>query len=250
MGVEAFRKELEKRCGFELEDIQPYQFTARKDRYGWMQDYKGNWHYTLFVENGRVTDESPIALQKALLDIAETQKAVFRFTSNQNVIISDIQPQDKKDIEDILQQHGILLRDENISSIRKNAIACVALPTCPLALAEAQRYLPDLITNIEPLLIKHGLSSEDIVLRMTGCPNGCARPYAAEIGLVGTSPGHYNLHIGGDHEGTRLNVKFKEQLDEANILVELDQLFKQYADKRNKHERFGDFVLKEVLHVS
>ncbi len=247
MGVEAFRKELEKRCGFELEDIQPYQFTARKDRYGWMQDYKGNWHYTLFVENGRVTDEGPIALQKALLDIAETQKAVFRFTSNQNVIISDIQPQDKKDIEAILQQHGILQRDENISAIRKNAIACVALPTCPLALAEAQRYLPNLITKIEPLLIKHGLLSEDIVLRMTGCPNGCARPYAAEIGLVGTSHGHYNLHIGGDREGTRLNVKYKEQLGEISIIETIDLLLKAYKEQKHGDETFGDFANRQYL---
>lgn len=247
MGVEAFRKELENRCGFELEAIQPYRFTARKDRYGWMQDYKGNWHYTLFVENGRVTNDGPAALQKALLEIATTGKSVFRFTSNQNVIISDILPQDKNEIEVILQQYGILQRDENISSIRKNAIACVALPTCPLALAEAQRYLPDLITKIEPLLIKHGLSSEDIVLRMTGCPNGCARPYAAEIGLVGTSPGHYNLHIGGDREGTRLNVKYKEQLDEISIIETIDLLLKAYNEQKQGDETFGDFANRQYL---
>lgn len=250
MGVDTFRTELEKRCGFELENIQPYQFTERKDRYGWMQDYKGSWHYTLFVENGRITNDGPVALQDALLEIATAGKSVFRFTSNQNVIISDILPQDKNEIEAILQQHGILERDEKISSIRKNAIACVALPTCPLALAEAQRYLPDLITKIEPLLSKYGIASEDIVLRMTGCPNGCARPYAAEIGLVGTSQGHYNLHIGGDREGTRLNRKYKEHLNEAEILAALDQLFQQYATNRNHNDRFGDFILKEVLHVS
>ena len=247
MGVEAFRKELEKRCGFELEDIQSYQFTERRDRYGWMHDDKGNWHYTLFVENGRVTDDGPVALQKALLEIATTRKSVFRFTSNQNVIISDILPQDKKEIEAILQQHGILQRDENISSIRKNAIACVALPTCPLALAEAQRYLPDLITKIEPLLIKYGIASEDIVLRMTGCPNGCARPYAAEIGLVGTSQGHYNLHIGGDREGTRLNVKYKEQLDEASIIETIDLLLKAYKEEKYTGETLGDFANRQYL---
>lgn len=246
MGIDTFRAELEKRCGFELEEVQTYQFTERTDRYGWMQDYKGNWHYTLFVENGRVINEC----QKALLEIATIGKSVFRFTSNQNVIISDIAPQHKNEIAAILQQHGILERDANISSIRKNAIACVALPTCPLALAEAQRYLPDLITKIEPLLSKYGMSSEDIILRMTGCPNGCARPYAAEIGLVGTSPGHYNLHIGGDREGTRLNIKYKEQLDESEILTELDQLLQLYANNRNHNERFSDYILREVLHVS
>jgi sulfite reductase (NADPH) hemoprotein beta-component len=250
MGVETFRNELEKRCGFELEEVKPYTFTSRKDRYGWMQDHNGNWHYTLFVENGRVTDDGLIPLKTALLTIASTQKSVFRFTSNQNLIISDILSNDKPIIEEILKQYGILERDEALSSIRKNAIACVALPTCPLALAEAQRYLPDLITKIEPLLIKYDLSSEDIVLRMTGCPNGCARPYAAEIGLVGTSPGHYNLHIGGDREGTRLNVKFKEQLEESEIIQILDQLLQAYVKEKNEEESFGDFANRKYISIA
>lgn len=245
MGVAAFREELEKRCGFALEETKAYQFTQRIDRYGWKQDYKGNWHYTLFVENGRVTDESSVPLKTALLEIAQTHKAIFRFTSNQNVIISDILPENKTAIVALLNRYGILQRDEDLSAIRKNAIACVALPTCPLALAEAQRYLPELISKMEPLLSKHGLSDEDIVLRMTGCPNGCARPYAAEIGLVGTSPGHYNLHIGGDREGTRLNKKFREQLDEASILTELDQLFEKYKLQKITGESFGDFANRQ-----
>lgn len=249
MGVEVFRTELEKRCGFELEEARPYNFTSRKDHYGWMKDHKGNWHYTLFVENGRVTDEASIPLKTALLEIAQTKKVVFRFTSNQNVIISEIQSNDKPIIEDILERFGIIQHDETLSSIRKNAIACVALPTCPLALAEAQRYLPDLITKIEPLLVKHGLSSEDIVLRMTGCPNGCARPYAAEIGLVGTSPGHYNLHIGGDREGTRLNVKFKEQLQEPEIIQILNELFQEFVNEGLQQESFGDFANRKHLNA-
>ncbi len=211
MGVEAFRKELEKRCGFELEEAKPYQFTERIDRYGWQEDHKGNCHYTLFVENGRVTDEADVPLKTALLELAETGKLIFRFTSNQNLILSEISASDKTIIDEILQRYGILKRDEAISALRKNAISCVALPTCPLALAEAQRYLPVLIDKIEPLLTKHGLAEENIVTRMTGCPNGCARPYAAEIGFVGTGPGRYNLHIGGDREGTRINTKDKEQ---------------------------------------
>lgn len=244
-----FEKNWKKRCGFELEEIKPYRFTERIDRYGWMQDHKNNWHYTLFVENGRVTDESSVPLKTALLKIAETEKVVFRFTSNQNLIISDISASNKQSVEDILRYYGILQRDESIAAIRKNAIACVALPTCPLALAEAQRYLPELITKIEPLLDKYGLAEEDIIIRMTGCPNGCARPYAAEIGLVGTSPGHYNLHIGGDREGTRLNTRFREQLNEEAILKELDHLFEQYASRRHVYGSFGDFSEKEILHV-
>jgi sulfite reductase (NADPH) hemoprotein beta-component len=247
MGVDAFRKELEQRCGFTLEEAKSYHFTERIDRYGWLTDYKGNWHYTLFVENGRVTDEADVPLKTALLELAQTGKLIFRFTSNQNLILSEIDPVDKPVIESILQHYGIIDRDRAISALRKNAISCVALPTCPLALAEAQRYLPSLISKIEPLLEKHELNSEDIITRMTGCPNGCARPYAAEIGLVGTGPGRYNLHLGGDREGTRLNTKYKEQLDETAILAELDTLFDQYHKNRNQHESFGNYVQRAIL---
>lgn len=247
MGVAVFRKELEQRCGFALEEPKPYQFTERKDRYGWLQDYTSNWHYTLFVENGRVSDEGDVPLKTALLELASTGKLVFRFTSNQNLILSEIKDADKVTIETILTKYGILQRGSAISALRQNAIACVALPTCPLALAEAQRYLPSLITKIEPLLNKYQLQEDDIVIRMTGCPNGCARPYAAEIGLVGTGPGQYNLHIGGDREGTRLNTKYKEQLNEEQILIALDSLFADYQLQRNPSESFGDFSHRQYL---
>lgn len=247
MGVKAFSKELEQRCGFALEPSKPYRFTERIDRYGWEADHKGNWHYTLFVENGRVTDEADVPLKTALLELAETGKLMFRFTSNQNLILSEVHPDDKLLIETILERYGIAERDKAISALRKNAISCVALPTCPLALAEAQRYLPSLISKIEPLLNKHGLADENIITRMTGCPNGCARPYAAEIGLVGTGPGRYNLHLGGDREGTRLNTKYKEQLDETAILTELDAVLGQYHNNRYQQESFGDYVQRTLL---
>ena len=124
-------------------------------------------------------------------------------------------------------------------------MACVALPTCPLALAEAQRYLPALITRIEPLMNKYSLGEEEIVIRMTGCPNGCARSYIAEVGLVGTGPGRYNLHLGGDRVGARLNKIYKENIDEAEILQSLDELFKEYAAGRNAGETFGDFSMRK-----
>lgn len=247
MGVDAFRKELEQRCGFKLDEAKPYQFTERIDRYGWLTDYKGNWHYTLFVENGRVTDEADVPLKTALLELAETGKLIFRFTSNQNLILSEIDEADKPAIENILHRYGIIERDQAISALRKNAISCVALPTCPLALAEAQRYLPSLISKIEPLLKKHSLEDDNIIMRMTGCPNGCARPYAAEIGLVGTGPGRYNLHLGGDREGTRLNTKYREQLDEEAILNELDHVLDQFSKNRNPQEHFGDYVQRTLL---
>jgi sulfite reductase (NADPH) hemoprotein, beta-component len=247
MGVEAFKQELEKRCGFALEPERPYQFTHRVDDYGWHKNHEGKWYYTVFVENGRVLDDEKLALKTALLEVAKTGKANFRFTCNQNVIVSDIAQKDKKRIEKILKQFGVIEHTEKAGALRKSSIACVALNTCPLALAEAQRYLPKLIDKIEPLLAKYQLQNDDISLRMTGCPNGCGRPYAAEIGFIGTSYGRYNLHIGGDREGMRLNKKYRESLDEPAILKELDELFEKYSRNRKKGETFGDYAIREKL---
>lgn len=244
-GVDFFVQELEKRIGFKLEPAKPFEFTERRDYYGWEKNHQGLWYYTLFIENGRVLDENNFNLKTALLKIAETGKANFRFTCNQNLILSDIKEGDKKEIESILKDYGVIDHTESASVVRKNAMACVALNTCPLALAEAQRYLPSLLTKIEGLLQQHGLLNEDIIIRMTGCPNGCARSYLGEIGFVGTALGHYNMHLGADHVGQRLNRIYKESLDEAGILKELDSLFKVYAAERTIGEPFGDFSLRK-----
>ncbi|HEY0677410.1 MAG TPA: NADPH-dependent assimilatory sulfite reductase hemoprotein subunit [Chitinophagaceae bacterium] len=244
-GVDWFREELERRIGFPLEKPKPYQFTERTDYFGWQKSDDGSWHYTVFVENGRVLDDEKLSLKTALLEAAKTGKVNFRFTCNQNVILADIKEDDKQQINNILEQFNILKHTEGSSVIRKNSMACVALNTCPLALAEGQRYLPELITKIEPLLQKHNLSNDDIIIRMTGCPNGCARPYVAEIGFVGTAYGRYNMHLGGDHEGERLNKIYKEQLDEAAILEELDGLFSVYSLERRTGESFGDFSVRK-----
>jgi len=243
-GADWYRQELERRTGFPLEDPRPYTFNDRTERYGWQQDHKGLWHYTLFVENGRVVDEA-VPVKTALLEVAETGKANFRFTVNQKIIVADVKKKDKALIDGILEKYRIIEDTEAASAIRKNSIACVALPTCGLALAESQRYLPSLITHIERLMGGHELSEEEIIIRMTGCPNGCGRPYAAEIGFVGTALGRYNLYLGGDHEGTRLNRLYKENLDEAAILKELDLLFWLYKKERITGERFGDFALRQ-----
>jgi sulfite reductase (NADPH) hemoprotein beta-component len=244
MGVPAFKAELEKRCGFELEPARSYVFTQRRDDYGWYQNHEGKWNYTVFTENGRVLDDDKVALKTALLEVAKTGAANFRFTCNQNVILSDILPEQRQQVEDILNRFGLIAHTDNAGAVRKSAIACVAFNTCPLALAEAQRYLPVFITKLEPVLAKHGLSDDEISLRMTGCPNGCGRPYAAEIGLIGTAYGQYNLHIGGDRNGYRLNKKYKENLDEPAILTELDTLLGQYSQQRNNGETFGDFAIR------
>ena len=247
MGVDNFKKEVEKRTGFELEPAKPYIFNQRSDYYGWQKGENGLWYYTVFVENGRVLDDEKLALKTALLEVAKTGKSNFLFTANQNVIISDVNENDKEAIQKLLEKFKITEHTEGASSIRKNSMACVALPTCPLALAEAQRYMPALISKIEPLLVQHGLGEEDIIMRMTGCPNGCARPYAAEIAFVGTAPGRYNLQIGGDHQGQRLNKLYKESLDEVSILQELNNLFATFKNEKNGSEKFGDFVMRKQL---
>jgi sulfite reductase (NADPH) hemoprotein beta-component len=245
MGVDQFKKELETRTGFALEEARPFRFTKRADYYGWEQSQQGLWYYTLFVENGRVLDDEKLAMKTALLEIARTGKANFRFTCNQNMIISDIQPADKEAIQEILEKYHLIDYTDGTSVIRKNAMACVAFNTCPLALAEGQRYMPTLLGKIEPLLAKYNLEDEDIIMRMTGCPNGCARPYAAEVGFVGTAYGKYNMHLQGDYEGTRLNKIYRENLDEAAILSEMDMLLGSFKQERNTGERFGDFTLRK-----
>ncbi len=241
LGVDFFKKEVEKRVGFELEKERPFSFTQRKDYYGWEQNHQGLWYYTVFVENGRVLDDEQLKMKTAFFEIAKTGKANFRFTCNQNVIISDIAEKDKKKIESILKKYGIVDHTNNASAARKNSMACVALNTCPLALAEAQRYLPSLLSKIELLLKQYDLQEEEIIIRMTGCPNGCGRSSNSEIGFIGTSLGHYNLHIGGDYLGLRLNKKYKDNLDEEAILQELNFLFSEFKEKRKKSETFGDF---------
>lgn len=233
--VEGFKQELENRIGFRLQDARPYTFTERSDRYGWLQGHDGKWYYTLFIEHGVIKPyQKTFLAELALLNISN-----FIFTANQNLMLGEIRPEDKDTIAALLAKHEI---EVETSGLRRNSMACVALPTCPLALAEAQRYLPELVTKLEPLLERHNLLDDDIVIRMTGCPNGCGRPYVAEIGFVGTAAGQYNLMVGGDRFGERLNQLYKEKLDETQILQEADLLFERFTAERNIGETFGDYT--------
>lgn len=250
LGIDQYRAEVEKRTGFSFEPAREFTFTQRKDRYGWIQNHEGKWFYTVFVEHGRILNTSEYPLKLGLLKIAQTGKANFRFTCNQNLILADIDEKDKAEIEAILKEHRISEHTDGASALRKNSVACVALNTCSLALAEAQRYLPSLVTKIEPILEKYGLLEEDITIRMTGCPNGCGRSPNAEIGFVGTAYGKYNLHIGGDRLGMRLNTKFKENIGEEEILTTLDELFGIYVQKRLTGETFGDFSFRYLLNLN
>lgn len=249
LGLDWWKQELERRCGFELEEVKPFTFESRRDFYGWEQNHEGLWYYTVFVENGRVLDDENVAMKSALFEVAKKGKVNFIFTCNQNLILGDVKQQDKEAIQEILERYRIIEHTDNASVIRKNAMACVALNTCPLALAEGQRYMPALLSKIEPLLIKHDLIMEEIVIRMTGCPNGCARPFAAEIGFVGTAPGKYNLQLGGDRVGQRLNKLYRESLEEDEILAELDSLFAVYKNERVNGESFGDFADRNWLNL-
>ena len=247
LGVPGLLSELEQRTGFKLEPARPYAFTGRKDHFGWEQNHQGKWYYTVFVEGGRVMDSETLAMKTAFLEIAKTGKANFRFTGNQNLIIADIAPADKPLMEELLSRFGIIEHTERAANIRKNTIACVALNTCSLALAEAQRYLPTLISKIEPIISKHGLEDDEITVRMTGCPNGCGRSTAAEIGFIGTGYGLYNLHIGGDRLGERLNTKYKDSIGEEEILRTLDGLFAVYKSEKRSDETFGDFSYRKWI---
>ncbi|MEQ8495030.1 MAG: sulfite reductase, partial [Gammaproteobacteria bacterium] len=242
-GVDWFRGELERRLGFALAPAVPVTFTHRGDRHGWREGDDGRWHLTLFIENGRLRDSDDRAPLSALREIARVHDGEFRCTPNQNVTIANVAPAARAVIDAILGRHG-LSDGTGVSAVRTNAMACVALPTCGLAMAESERYLPALITKIEALLDKHGLGGEALAIRMTGCPNGCARPYNAEVALVGKAPGYYAVHLGGDVAGERLNVLVEENADEAAILALLDGHFAAWAAGRAAGEPFGDFLVR------
>ena len=242
-GLDAFRAEVEKRAGVTFEAPRPFAFTSTGDRYGWTEGENGNSHLTLYVENGRVQDKAGGAgMLTGLRKIAEVHKGDIRLTANQNIIIANVTPGERATIEAIVKQYNLV---QPASGLRRNAMACVALPTCGLALAESERYLPELLNALDKRLDEYGLTDDDIVIRMTGCPNGCARPYLAEIGLVGKGPGRYNLYLGAPFDSSRLSKLYAEDLEHDAIIAALDPLFAAYAKGRASGERFGDFVIRE-----
>jgi sulfite reductase (NADPH) hemoprotein beta-component len=240
-GLDNFRAEVERRAGVKLGSPKPFTFTSTGDRFGWSEGIDGRGHLTLFVQNGRVHDVAGSAQQTALRTIAQVHEGDFRITPNQNLVIANVPTEQQPEIERIAREANLLAP---WSGLRRNSMACVALPTCGLALAESERYLPDLLTALDERLAAHGLSADDIVIRMTGCPNGCARPYLAEIGLVGKGPGRYNLYLGAAFDGSRMNKLYAEDLDHAGIVAALDPILAAYAAERQKGERFGDFTIR------
>ncbi|TXC92986.1 assimilatory sulfite reductase (NADPH) hemoprotein subunit [Metabacillus litoralis] len=243
LGLENVVEELEKRLGWSLEEAKEFQFDHNGDRYGWVKGTKGKWNFTLFVEGGRITDYDDYKLMTGIREIAKIHTGDFRLTANQNLIIGNVSSQKKKKINEIIEKYG-LTDGKHYSALRRSALACVALPTCGLAMAEAERYLPQLIDKIDEIVDQNGLSDKEITIRMTGCPNGCARHALGEIGFIGKAPGKYNMYLGAAHDGSRLSKMYRENIGEDEILKELNVLIPRYAKERNDNEHFGDFVVR------
>jgi sulfite reductase (NADPH) hemoprotein beta-component len=240
-GLDWFVAEVERRAGFALAPARVFAFDHNHDRFGWTAGEDGKQHLTLRIVSGRLQDRGHALHLTGLREIAKIHQGEFRLTPNQNLVIANADADARPAIEAIAKAHG-LDGWRTASPLSLNSLACVALPTCGLAMAEAERYLPELVSKIEIVLGQHGLRHTDIHLRVSGCPNGCSRPYLGEIALVGKAPGRYNLMLGADHRGQRLNALYRENIDEDAILAALDPLFARYAAQRGNSERFGDFL--------
>ncbi len=246
-GAAWVRDEINRRTGFELGPVHKFNFTTTGDIYGWNRAVDGSLFLTLFVQTGRIKDGEGHRMKTALRQVAEQFPHVeFRLSANQNVILANIPDAQRDAINALLAGHGVKTADQ-ASVLHAVAMACPALPTCGLALAESERMLPGLIDRIEKLAVEVGVAGEEIIIRSTGCPNGCARPYMAEIGFVGKAPGRYQLWLGGDVSGTRLNRVFKEVIKEIELETELRPLLQRWKAERLAGERFGDFATRVLL---
>ncbi|QDK66788.1 assimilatory sulfite reductase (NADPH) hemoprotein subunit [Bacillus halotolerans] len=243
LGLETVKEELENRLGWSLEEAKPYHFDHNGDRYGWVEGIEGKWHFTLFVEGGRVTDYEDYKLMTGLREIAKVHTGDFRLTANQNLIIGNVPSEKKDEINALIDQYG-LTDGKHYTALRRSSMACVALPTCGLAMAEAERYLPSLLDKVDEIIDENGLRDEEITIRMTGCPNGCARHALGEIGFIGKAPGKYNMYLGAAFDGSRLSKMYRENIGEEDILNELRVLLSRYAKEREEGEHFGDFVIR------
>ncbi len=241
-GLEAFRAEVEARAGKALEAPKPYVFTGNGDRFGWTAGDDGRHHLTLYVPSGRIKDfDGGPQFLSGLRRIAEVHQGDFRLTANQNVIIANVPAAKRASIEALVDEYGLT---KGAGALRRNSIACVAMPTCGLALAESERFLPGLMDDLEASLSKHGLQDEEITIRSTGCPNGCARPFLAEIGLVGRGPERYHLYLGAAFDGSRLSKLYREDASPSEVVSTLDPLFAEFAQAKQAGEHFGDYLIR------
>ena len=244
LGLDYFRSELKRTHNLQLAESKPYKFTTLGDKFGWSQGADGQWHYTIFVEGGKLIDRVGYPAKTAIREVAKIHTGSFILTGNQNVMIARVSEKQKPKIEKILKKYNIA-DGKSLSELRKNSIACAALPLCGLAFAEAERYLPSLVDKLDKVLEANDLLNEPITIRMTGCANGCGRPFLAEIGLVGRAPGKYNLYLGASFVGDRLNKLYKEMLSEEEIMAALTPILEDFAKTREQDERFGNFVIRK-----
>ncbi|HCD1131622.1 TPA: assimilatory sulfite reductase (NADPH) hemoprotein subunit [Morganella morganii] len=242
VGVDTFKQETERRAGITFSPIRPYEFTLRGDQIGWLKGIDDHWHLTLFIENGRLIDLPGKPLKTGVAEIARIHRGDFRLTANQNLVIAGIPEAEKSRIESLARTHGLI--SDNVTPLRENSMACVSFPTCPLAMAEAERFLPEFVTEVEKIMSSHGVGNEEIVLRVTGCPNGCGRAMLSEVGLVGKAPDRYNLHLGGNRTGTRIPRMYRENISSAAILSVLDELIGRWSQERADGEDFGDYLIR------
>ncbi|KAJ6500382.1 hypothetical protein C8R45DRAFT_977449 [Mycena sanguinolenta] len=242
MGLDVYKAEVEKLLGYALPPARPFTFDRNTDDFGWAVGENGRHHFMLFIENGRVQDEPGRNFKTGLREIAKIHKGTFRLTTNQHLCVSDIAPEDVPQIKRLLSEYK--LDNLEYSGLRLASSACVAFPTCGLAMAESERYLPLLIDKVEAMCEENGLRNDEIVMRMTGCPNGCARPYVAEVAFVGKAPGIYSMLLGGGYHGQRMNKIYRETVTEREILAILRPMIKRYALERHAGERFGDFTIR------
>ncbi len=242
-GIDWIVSELNRRMGSKLVKAKPFEFTTNGDQYGWEKADNGNWFVNLYIEGGRVLDTDDFPMMTGLREIAKVHDGDFRLTGNQNLIIGNVDPGNKRKIDSLLKKYGLLDAMKH-SSARLNSIACVALNTCDQAFSEAERYLPSLMDRMDEVIKAAGLWDDPIIVRMTGCPNGCGRPYVAEIGFTGKAIGKYNLYLGAGFHGERLNKMYKENIGEDEIIETLEPMIHAYAKKRKKDERFGDFCVR------
>ncbi|MGB7381180.1 MAG: sulfite reductase, ferredoxin dependent [Rivularia sp. (in: cyanobacteria)] len=240
-GVEKFRSKVEEYFGKSVEPFKALPEFQYYDYLGWNEQGDGKLFLGISIENGRVKDEGTFQLKTALRKIVEQFNLDVRLTANHNLIFCDIEPDKKAAIEEILQKHGINSDPSKIEPLVRYAMACPALPTCGLAIAESERVIPSILERIRTLLNQVGLQNEHFVVRMTGCPNGCARPYMAEMGFVGSAPDAYQLWLGGSPNQTRLAIPYMERLHQNDLETQLEPMFVYFKESRETEESFGDF---------
>jgi len=243
-GVPAFKAKVEEYFGGPLADPSADDVHGFNDHMGWEQQGDSRWFYGLNVENGRIKDTGEMRLKSAIREVCRTLDPSIRLTSHQSLIFGDVNDADRGRLEEILRSHGVKLSEE-ISTVRRFSMACVAWPTCGLSITESERALPGMIDQIEVELARLGLDREKFTIRMTGCPNGCARPYNCDIGLVGKARGKYTVLLGGRLLGDRLNFIYKDMVPEEEVVATLAPVFLYFKQAREPGETLGDFCQRK-----